>query len=176
MSTTDPECGTAPFDYTMTLLLEVTAIKPDQNPIGQVNLDVSTDINVINPCANDALTFQSAIQSQLYGVQQETISETLNPGLFQTYPQCLRNCELTGDQFDLSMFSFNSQTGVVGIATSQLSLHNVSYNMELTCTSLENGDTITNLFTIAFQDSCLTTEFAFPEFSTLSVDLYTTEI
>lgn len=31
---TDPECGLAPFDYTMNLMLEVTAIKPDNNPIG----------------------------------------------------------------------------------------------------------------------------------------------
>lgn len=42
--------------------------------------------------------------------------------------------------------------------------------------STQNGDVAINDFTISFQDSCLTTEFAWPVFNTFEVNLYSTEI
>ena len=87
----DPECANAPFGYTMNVRWFIQALDPNSFVVAE-NSDVNFNVNVVNPCPNDVLGFETPITSFIYNIDQFATPVQLFPSVVQRYPQCLRIC------------------------------------------------------------------------------------
>lgn len=141
------------------------------NPLNQVvaeDNNVSIDINVVNPCANDEISIMNPVSSFTYYIDLTGQLVFRDPAVVQTFPQCLRSCSLSIVDMDgtsavnPNLSSLDSYTGAMAFGTSNKALHNHVYSASLTCTSIQNQRKATTSFQISLQDACLTTNFVWP--------------
>lgn len=171
----DPECATAPVDFTMKFMIDIKALD-GQDFIVARDDSLQFDVRVESPCPGDEVVLGAPIADFVYFLEPAATPVRKDPAAVQKFPQCLRSCELneaTKAGYP-NMFDFNSFTGEVVVSASIKSLHGKVYDLALTCTSLENGRQATNRFRVSFQDACLTSPFIWPAFDTVDVDLYAT--
>ena len=83
------------------------------------NDELNFDVKVESPCPRDEITFDTPIESFVYFVHPDGEPMFKNPTVVQKYPQCMRSCTLVevGEPNSPNMFSFNSFTGEVTLAT-----------------------------------------------------------
>lgn len=161
----------------MNIKFFVAAYNPAQQ-IVSTDEDVSLNLNVINPCGDDELAFMTPIDSFTYFITAVPVGVAKDPTLTQKLPQCLKECELiqeSDNAIDLE-YSLNVQTGEMLFLSSRLDIHQQTYDVTLNCQSFDNAYLISDPFSITYVDACAVTEFVFPSFSTVEVDLYSTTI
>ena len=156
IATNDPDDAD---EYVISLIIEPNG--PTQIPEEIVDYTV-----IVSACKLDTVSVDELVQDFTYYLDSGP-SEPKG-GNFIYNLMCGIECTFTQDYsgtYDSSIYTFDEETCIVTVDTSDSSLHNTSMTLQLTGKAPASSDSFTQVFEVTFIDDCQNVGLSEPEFA-----------